>query len=46
MVLDHADQPKILALNRLNDSFSASPVAVGNELILRGEKSLYIISAK
>ncbi len=35
---------KLLALNRLDDGFDASPVAVGNELYLRGRKHLYRIS--
>ena len=43
IVLDHAEEPKALALNRLADSFSASPVAVENQLILRGEKFVYCL---
>lgn len=33
-----------LAANKLEDSFSASPALVGNEIFLRGEKSLYCIA--
>jgi len=43
-VLSHEKTCKILAMNKLNDSFSASAVAVGNVLLLRGEKSLYCIT--
>jgi outer membrane protein assembly factor BamB len=32
---------RLLAVNRLEDSFSASPAAVGGDLILRGERYLY-----
>lgn len=37
---------KLLAKNTLNDTFEASPVVVGNDLILRGAKYLYCISGK
>ena len=43
-VISHDDIPKPLALNRLDDSFSASPAVVGNELFLRGEQYLYCIA--
>ena len=35
---------KLLARNRLEDSFSASPAIVGKELYLRGERNLYCIA--
>jgi len=35
---------KLLATNTLEDGFDASPVAVGSELYLRGQKFLYRIS--
>jgi len=44
LVLSHADKPELLALNRLDDSFSASAALVGRELFLRGERSLYCIA--
>ncbi|MBI1924728.1 PQQ-like beta-propeller repeat protein [Candidatus Poribacteria bacterium] len=44
LVISHDDSPKFLALNRLDDSFSASPAVVGNELFLRGEEYLYCIA--
>lgn len=34
-----------LAVNQLDDRFDASPAAVGNELLLRGETTLYCIAA-
>lgn len=37
---------KLLASNKLDDTFEASPVIVGNYLILRGAKYLYCISGK
>jgi outer membrane protein assembly factor BamB len=44
MVLSHAATPELLALNRLDDSFSASPALVDNEIYLRGERYLYCIA--
>ena len=45
LILSHAADPKVLAHNRLEDSFSASPAIVGPALFLRGEKFLYCIEA-
>jgi outer membrane protein assembly factor BamB len=36
----------VLSVNKLNDAIDASPVAVGKQLFLRGEKHLYCIEAK
>ncbi len=36
----------VLAKNTLDDTFEASPIIVGNDLFLRGAKSLYCISEK
>ncbi len=44
IVLSHADKPEVLAVNKLNDRFSASPAAAGRELYLRGERHLYCIA--
>ncbi|MFQ5731175.1 MAG: PQQ-binding-like beta-propeller repeat protein, partial [Planctomycetaceae bacterium] len=44
MVLTHSAKPKLLAVNRLDDAFSASAAIVGGELFLRGEKHLYCIA--
>lgn len=46
LVLSHSDQPKVLALNQLDDSFSASAAIAGKELFLRGKKHLYCIAEK
>jgi len=46
MVISHGEEPEMLAINRLDDSFSASAVIIGRELILRGEKYLYCIAQK
>ena len=44
-VVQQGPEFKQLAANQLDDGFDASPVAVGNELYLRGQKFLYRISA-
>ncbi len=44
LVLSHDSNPKVLAVNRLNDRFSASAVIVGGDLLLRGENALYCIA--
>jgi outer membrane protein assembly factor BamB len=46
LVMSHSDKPEILALNKLDDSFSASAAVVGNELFLRGEQNLYCIAVE
>jgi len=43
LVLTDGDRPEVLALNVLDDSFSASAALVGRELFLRGERSIYCI---
>ena len=44
-VMSHGDPtPKMLAVNRLDDSFSASAALVGREMLLRGERYLYCIA--
>ncbi len=41
LVVSAGQKPEILSSNPLNDNFHASPVIVGNELIVRGFNSLY-----
>lgn len=43
LVLKAGDKLDVIAANKLNDTFDASPVAVGKQLFLRGERSLYCI---
>ncbi len=43
-VLRHGGEFEILARNELDDVFSASPVVVGKELYLRGQRHLYCIA--
>ncbi len=43
VVISHTEEPEILARNQLDDTLSASPAIVGDEIILRGEKFLYAI---
>jgi outer membrane protein assembly factor BamB len=44
VVLKHGPELEVLAVNRLDDGFDASPAIVGNELYLRGRRYLYRIS--
>jgi outer membrane protein assembly factor BamB len=44
-VISHDQFPRVLSVNRLDDSFSASAAIVGDELFLRGEKNLYSLRA-
>ena len=44
LVISDAPTPEVLAVNRLDDSFSASAALVGRELYLRGEQSFYCIA--
>ena len=44
LVMSHANLPKMLAVNRLDDSFSASAAVAGGELFLRGQRNLYCIA--
>lgn len=44
VVLKRADQFEVLATNKLEDSFDASPAIVGKQLFLRGHANLYCIS--
>jgi outer membrane protein assembly factor BamB len=43
-VIQHGPEFQILATNRLDDSFNASPAIVGSELYLRGSQYLYCIA--
>ncbi len=43
-VLESGGEFAFLALNKLDDSFSASPAVAGEELYLRGERHLYCIA--
>src|SRR5213593_1954971 len=44
VVLRHDSENATLAVNKLDDSFSASPAPVGREFYLRGERFLYCIA--
>ena len=43
-VVSHGKLPRPLAINRLDDSFSASAAIVGDEILLRGRRYLYCIA--
>jgi hypothetical protein len=46
-VVSHGEPTlKMLAVNRLDDSFSASAAIAGRDLFLRGERFLYCIAEK
>ena len=44
VVLRDGDTPEVLAVNRLDDGFSASAALAGDDLYLRGERYLYALS--
>ena len=46
VVMQDGEQPKELRTNQLDDQFHASPAIAGNEIFLRGFKSLYCIADK
>jgi outer membrane protein assembly factor BamB len=46
LVIKNSDKLEILATNKLDEKFDASPAAVGQELFLRGHQFLYCIAAK
>ncbi len=45
-VLKHGTSFQVLAVNKLEESFTASPAIVGKDLYLRGEKFLYCIETE
>jgi outer membrane protein assembly factor BamB len=45
-VLEHGLAFKVLAVNKLDDEFTASPAIVGDEILLRGHERLYCIAAQ
>jgi outer membrane protein assembly factor BamB len=46
VVLKSSDKFEVLAINKIDDKFDASPAVVGNELFLRGVTNVYCISEK
>jgi outer membrane protein assembly factor BamB len=44
VVLKDSDKLEVLARNKLDDKFDASPAVVGNQLFLRGHQFLYCIA--
>jgi outer membrane protein assembly factor BamB len=45
-VITHADIPRTVAVNRLNEPVNASLAIVGDELFIRGERNLYCVSGE
>ncbi|HEY1192133.1 MAG TPA: PQQ-binding-like beta-propeller repeat protein [Gemmata sp.] len=46
VVLKNGSSPDVVSVNKLDDPIDASPVAVGKQLFLRGEKYLYCIGSR
>jgi hypothetical protein len=46
LVLEKGPEFKVLATNQLDEPIDATPALVGNQIFLRGEKSLYCIGKK
>lgn len=46
VVFSHADQPQVLAINALDDRFSASAAIADKSLYLRGHRYLYALTAR
>jgi outer membrane protein assembly factor BamB len=46
VVIRNADRLEVLATNKLDDGFDASPAITGNEIFLKGKKYLYCISER
>jgi len=44
LVISHADKPRVVATNRLDESFSSSAALAGRELFLRGQRYLYCLA--
>src|SRR5229473_1176839 len=44
LVIKRSDQLEVLATNRLEEKFDASPAVAGNELFLRGREHLYCLA--
>ncbi|MCX5644396.1 MAG: PQQ-binding-like beta-propeller repeat protein [Phycisphaerae bacterium] len=45
-VIRNADKLEVLATNKLDDEFDASPAIFGNEIFLKGKKCLYCIGER
>jgi outer membrane protein assembly factor BamB len=46
LVLKPSDKVEVIATNKLDEKFDASPAVVGNELFLRGHEYLYCLAEK
>lgn len=43
LVMSADEEPQLLALNRLDDRFAATPALIDNQILLRGEQFLYCL---
>jgi hypothetical protein len=46
VVIKNSDKLEVLATNKLDDRFDASPAVVGSDLFLRGHQYLYCLTEK
>jgi outer membrane protein assembly factor BamB len=46
VVIKHSEKLEVLATNKLDEKFEASPAVVGRELFLRGHENLYCVAEK
>ncbi len=46
LVIKHGPNLQILAKNKLDDVFDATPAIIGREIIMRGSKFLYCLREK
>ena len=46
VVISDGNKLDVLATNKLDDRFDASPALAGNEIFLRGYENVYCISAQ
>ncbi len=46
LVIKHSEKLEVLATNRLDERFDASPAIAGKDLFLRGQENLYCIAEK
>jgi outer membrane protein assembly factor BamB len=46
VVIKNSDTYEVLATNKLDDQFDASPALAGNQIFLKGHKNIYCIEQK
>jgi len=46
LVIKHSDTYEVLASNKLDDRFDASPAVAGDQLLLKGKEYIYCIAER